>query len=97
MKTDVFHHAQPFAKQREIAEHFIARLHAVEFADYPCFDYQSSCVLARILQIADKERMIQSIHIYRAHVCIQRNSKGSFAFAAVVLDHVSTSVRVSEG
>lgn len=97
MKTDVFHHAQNFAKQKEIAEFFINRLRSVEFADYPCFDYQSACALARILQKADKERLIQTINIHGSYVRIQRNNKGSFAFAAVVLDHVSESVRIQEG
>lgn len=97
MKTDVFHHALPFAKQREIADYFVARLRSVEVADYPCFDYPSACALARVLQKADKERLIQTINIHGSYVRIQRNSKGSFAFAAVVLDHVSTSLRISGG
>lgn len=97
MKTDVYHHAHPYAKQREIAEYFISRLRVTEISDYPCFDYQSACSLARILQKADKERLIQSINIYRSYVRIQRNNKGSFAFSAVVLDHVNTSVQIQGG
>lgn len=96
MKTDVFNNNYPYAKQKEIATYFLTRLRSLEQSDYPCNDYPSGCTLARILQQSDNERLIQSIHIYRTFVRIHRNQKGSFAFAAVVLDHVSTSVNVSE-
>ena len=97
MKTDIFNNQWQYAKQKEIATYFLARLRSLEQADYPCNDYPSACSLARILQQVDRERLIQSVHIHRTYVRIHRNPKGAFAFAAVVLDHVSTSVGVSEG
>ena len=97
MKTDVFNNNYPYAKQKEIATYFLSRLRSFEQAEYPCVDYPSACTLARILQQSDPERLIQAVHIFRTFVRIHRNQKGAFAFSAVVLDHVSASVNVSEG
>ena len=97
MKTDIFNNQWQYAKQKEIATFFLARLRSLEQADYPCSDHSSACSLARILQQVDRERLIQTIHIHRTYVRIHRNPKGAFAFAAVVLDHVDTSVMFSEG
>lgn len=97
MKTDIFNNAHTYAKQKEIATYFLGRLRSLEQVDYPCTDYPSACAMARILQQIDNERLIRDIHIFRTYVRIHRNEKGGFAFAAVVLDHVSTNVRISEG
>lgn len=97
MKTDVFNNNFPYAKQKEIATYFLTRLRSSAQAEYPCVDYPSACTLARILQQTDPERLIQSVHIFRTFVRIHRNEKGAFAFSAVVLDHVSNFLNVSEG
>ena len=97
MKTDVFHSEFPFAKQKEIAIYFLARLRSLDQADYPCYDHQSACVLARVLQQEDRERLVQTIHIHRGYVRIIRNNRGLLSFASVVLDHVNTKVTIPEG
>lgn len=92
-----FSRTHPWAKQKEIALHFIAMLKAREMADFPTDGYPSSLALAHAVVSIDSERSVQLVEVYQSFVRIKRNEKGLFAFAPVVMDYVKTSVNVSDG
>lgn len=94
MKADIFKNFDSWAKQKDIALYFIARLRSLQQAEHPCHNYASAKALAHMISRFDNERLCQSIHIYPTFVRIVRNEKGSFAFAPVVLDHCSMLVEI---
>lgn len=87
MKSDVFKRFDNWDKQKQEALFFIARLKSCCSATLPCYDYPSALSLAQMIVRFDTDRMVKLIHVHGHYVEIERNEKGSFAFAPVILDH----------
>lgn len=97
MKADIFKNFDPWAKQKDIAVFFLARLKSAPVAEHPCHDYASAKALAHMITRFDKENLCQSVHVFGNFVRLYRNEKGSFAFPAVVLDHYDNRLQISGG
>lgn len=94
MRLTTFQGFEPTATQLDFARLFIATLKAKDISEVPTRDYKASLMLAGIIVQQDKERLVQLVEVFSSYVRISRNPRGTFAFGAVVLDHVDTRVHL---